>query len=123
VDGPVHGVVADDHGGNNVEDLRAETAEGVEDGVVGRVREGVLAVGGEAVGDDAALLLAACAGVSAVWSEGIVFTMTAAMGKQISVIAGQQCSASIISAHISCRIVLVRRSSCRGVWSGREYRV
>ena len=60
LNGPVHGVVADDHGGRPVEDLGAEAAPGVEDGVVGGAGEGVLAVGGDAVGDDALLLHAAC---------------------------------------------------------------
>ena len=66
MDGPVHGVVADDHGRDDVEDLAAETAEGVEDGVVEGAGEGLLAVGGQAVGDDAALLLAACKGLASV---------------------------------------------------------
>lgn len=59
VNSPVHGVVADDHRGNNVEDLTAEATEGVEDSVVTGTGEGVLSVCGNAVGDDTALLLAA----------------------------------------------------------------
>ena len=60
LNGPVHDVVAGDHRGGPVEDLGAEAPEGVEDGVVGGAGEGVLAVGGNAVGDDALLLHATC---------------------------------------------------------------
>ena len=60
LDGPVHGVVEEDHGGSDVEDLAAESAPAVEDGGVGGAGQGVLSVGAQAVGDDAALLGAAC---------------------------------------------------------------
>lgn len=60
LDGPVHDVVEKDHGGSDVEDLAAESAPAVEDGGVGGAGQGVLSVGAQAVGDDAALLGAAC---------------------------------------------------------------
>lgn len=52
---PVYHVVAGNHGGCPVEDLRADAAECVEDGVVGGAGEGVLAVHRDAVRDDALL--------------------------------------------------------------------
>lgn len=55
---PAQQVVADDHGRNPVEDLALGAAEGVENGVVAGASEGVLAVGGDAVVDNALLLLA-----------------------------------------------------------------
>lgn len=55
---PVHDVPAGDQGRKEVEDLVAEAAPGIEDGVVGGAGEGVLTVGGDAVGDDSSLLLA-----------------------------------------------------------------
>lgn len=59
LDGPVHDVVKEDHWGGDVEDLAAESAPAVEDGGVGSTGQGVLSVGAQAVGDDAALLGAA----------------------------------------------------------------
>ena len=44
LDGPVQGVVEEDHGGRPVQDLVAEPPPGVEDGVVGGAGEGVLSV-------------------------------------------------------------------------------
>lgn len=64
VGGPVHDVPAGDQGRKKVENLGAEAAPGVEDGVVGGTGEGVLAVRGDAVGDDTSLLLATCTSVS-----------------------------------------------------------
>lgn len=58
--GPVHEPVAAGQDGRPVEDLALGAAEGVEEGVVQRAGEGVLAVGGEAPVDDALLLGAAC---------------------------------------------------------------
>lgn len=55
LDSPVQGVVADNHGRGPVQDLRADAAECVEDGVVGGAGEGVLAVERDAVRDDALL--------------------------------------------------------------------
>lgn len=53
---PGHGIVADDEGGRDVEHLLAETAEGVEDGVVGGAGERVLLVRAQGICDDASLL-------------------------------------------------------------------
>lgn len=55
VNSPVQHVVAGNHGRRPVEDLRADAAEAVEDGVVGGAGEGVLAVERHAVRDDALL--------------------------------------------------------------------
>lgn len=57
VGGPVHQVVAAEHGRQPVEDLGLGAAEGVEDGVVGGAGKGVLAVGRETPVDDALLLV------------------------------------------------------------------
>jgi hypothetical protein len=62
LNGPVDGIVAGNDGRGDVEHLRAEAPPGVEDGVVEGTSEGVLAVGGDAVGDDAPLLETACTG-------------------------------------------------------------
>ena len=53
---PVENVVAGNGGRSPVEDLAAETSPGVEDGVVESTGEGVLAVRGNTVGDDALLM-------------------------------------------------------------------
>lgn len=53
LNGPVHGGVCDNEGGNNVENLVAETAEDVEDGSVTSTGEGTLTVRGQRVGSDA----------------------------------------------------------------------
>ena len=53
LDSPVHGSVGNDEGRNNVENLVAETAEGVEDGSVESTGKGTLAVRGQSVGGDA----------------------------------------------------------------------
>lgn len=58
--GPVHQVVAGNQGRQPVKDLGLGAAEGVEDGIVNGAGKGVLAVGSDAVGDDALLLGAAC---------------------------------------------------------------
>lgn len=50
---PVQSSVGNDKGGNNVEDLSAETTERVEDGGVESTGEGALTVGGEDIGRDA----------------------------------------------------------------------
>ena len=60
VDSPVHDVVGGDQRRSEVEDLLAEAAPGVEDGIVGGAGEGVEAVRGDAVGDDPVLLDNAC---------------------------------------------------------------
>src|SRR6266699_3473497 len=52
---PGHDVVAQEHGGCPVEDLFAEPPPCVENSVVGSSGKGVLAVGADAVGDDAPL--------------------------------------------------------------------
>lgn len=52
---PVHDVVRGDEWRHDVEDLCAGSSPRVEDGCVGCAGEGVLSVGGEAVGDDALL--------------------------------------------------------------------
>jgi len=57
---PGHDVVAQDHGGCPVEDLLAEPPPCVENSVVGGPGKGVLAVGADAVGDDAPLRPRAC---------------------------------------------------------------
>lgn len=62
LNGPVDGIVAGNDGRGDVEHLRAEAPPGVEDGVVEGTSEGVLAVGSDAVGDDAPLLETACTG-------------------------------------------------------------
>lgn len=54
--GPVHQVVASQHGREPVEDLSLCAAEGVEDGIMGSAGKGVLTVSGNAVVDDALLL-------------------------------------------------------------------
>lgn len=55
VNSPVHNVVGGDEWRYDVEDLCAGSSPRVEDGCVGCAGEGVLSVGGEAVGDDALL--------------------------------------------------------------------
>lgn len=54
--GPVQQVVASQHRGEPVEDLRLGAAEGVEDGIVGSAGKGVLTVSGDTEVDDALLL-------------------------------------------------------------------
>lgn len=58
--GPGHEIVAGDEGRRDVEHLLAETAEGVEDGVVAGTGEWVLLVRAQGVCDDALLLGASC---------------------------------------------------------------
>lgn len=63
LNGPVHGSVGNDEGRNNVEDLVAETTEGVEDSGVEGTGEGALLVRREGVGGNALGGRAACEGV------------------------------------------------------------
>jgi hypothetical protein len=60
LNGPLHGSVGDDEGRHNVENLLAETTEGVEDGGVSGTGEGTLTVRGQRVGGDALGGRAAC---------------------------------------------------------------
>lgn len=75
--GPLHDVVAGNKGRSPVQDLPGEPPPGVEDGVVTGTGERVLAVGGNAERDNAALLLGcgACARLASVlgyWCHRIV---------------------------------------------------
>jgi hypothetical protein len=54
---PLHEVVTGNHRRHDVENLRAEPAPSVEDRIVGGASKRVLTVGGDAIGDDAFLLL------------------------------------------------------------------
>jgi hypothetical protein len=60
LNGPLHGLVCDEHGNGPVEDLATGTAEGVEDGSVKGSSKRVLTVLGEAVVDNALLRERAC---------------------------------------------------------------
>jgi hypothetical protein len=60
LNGPLHGLVCDEHGDSPVEDLATGAAEGVEDGGVQSSGKGVLTVLGEAVVDNALLRERAC---------------------------------------------------------------
>lgn len=73
---PVHDVVCGNEWRDDVEDLCAGPSPRVEDGCVGCAGEGVLSVGGEAVGDDALLGLSrgACETDDAV-SKPVVFSI------------------------------------------------
>lgn len=57
---PVHKIVAGNEGRSPVEDLRGKAPGCVEDGVVEGAGEGVLAIHGDAVRDDALLRETAC---------------------------------------------------------------
>lgn len=60
LDGPLHGVVSDNHWRSNVKDLMAESAPGVEDSSVECTGERALSVGAESVMHDSLLGLRAC---------------------------------------------------------------
>lgn len=60
LDSPVHDVVSGNHRRGPVDDLGAEPSPGVEDGVVESTGEGLLAVRGDTVRDNALLLHATC---------------------------------------------------------------
>jgi hypothetical protein len=60
LNGPLHGLVCDEHGNGPVEDLATGAAEGVEDGGVKSSGKRVLTVLGEAVVDNALLGKRAC---------------------------------------------------------------
>jgi hypothetical protein len=60
LNGPLHGLVCDEHGDGPVEDLATGAAEGVEDGSVESSGKRVLTVLGEAVVDNALLRERAC---------------------------------------------------------------
>jgi hypothetical protein len=60
LNGPLHGLVCDEHGDSPVKDLATGAAEGVEDGGVKSSGKRVLTVLGEAVVDNALLRERAC---------------------------------------------------------------
>jgi hypothetical protein len=62
LNGPLHGLVCDEHGDSPVKDLATGAAESVEDGGVKSSGKGVLTVLGEAVVDNALLRERACVG-------------------------------------------------------------
>ena len=60
LNGPVHHVVANDHGRGDIEDLVAESSPGVEDGVMEGASKGPLSVETETVGRNTLKLGGTC---------------------------------------------------------------